>query len=657
MVSTRHVLFLILSATTAVPLLAQQQLQGQQPPEFPVRRFIPWGKLDATTRQYAEADLFYNQLTWNNILTASIERQPYSKIMAMLGVGGETAGDSNSNNADANTQWEVAIEAINYIAIDGATWDCWINHYTGNSWEELRDIHHVAWAYELLGWSEATWGSEDETVWPESELKFYDQLSPDERRGADRICCPAEIWDGIPISRWDFDANGVSTVQQSVLEDNTVRPAASSSSSSSSSNTTNNSPPSSVPTIKPTISPAWVRKTDAPIIMSSASIGSSVGPTLKPSRSPIIVSRPSPSPAKVVSPSARPTLALLLSAASDGTATDEPTHYVRKTDFPTHFPSNIPSSSPSSSPSSNPTIHPSDVPSLKPSLRTRSPSASPSASPSIQPSSNPTDVPTPAPSSSPSFVPSGSFFPSVAPSEHPTKSSVPSSFPTKSPTMKPTLKPTTSPSMDPTVSPSSVPSTSAPTLSPTVSPSHIPSAVPTEFVCRVHFTLVLLTDKFPVETTWSLSYLMTGEVIAKGANYQNEFQEHEEIVCLSYNTCYSFEIRDKWDDGICCDNGPGSYAGFLDYANPQSIEAAQQQSRQDGGAGGAISDVGELTPIPGLNGGAFEKSEQHNFCLDEDGLVVESFGEAIDVGKVRTKIDADRKKNTTTNNNKSNNGE
>merc|ERR1712238_239289 len=34
--------------------------------------------------------------------------------------------------------------------------------------------------------------------------------------------------------------------------------------------------------------------------------------------------------------------------------------------------------------------------------------------------------------------------------------------------------------------------------------------------------------------------------------------------CLNKNESYTFQILDKFSDGICCKEGNGSYAGFLD---------------------------------------------------------------------------------------------
>jgi hypothetical protein len=183
--------------------------------------------------------------------------------------------------------------------------------------------------------------------------------------------------------------------------------------------------------------------------------------------------------------------------------------------------------------------------------------------------------------------------PSVAPTVASPISTVPSDFPSLD-------EPA---SLTPTV-------VSPPSLMP--SSGLLPSGSPTIlFVCKVNFTLVLLTDKYPVETSWSLTNIVTSEVIGEGSGYQNENEEYVELVeCLLFNSCYVFEILDKWEDGICCDNGSGSYTGFLTTYDEDDDESA-------------IIDL----PIPGLNSGAFfTDSKRHTFCLDEDGiLLVEGF--------------------------------
>lgn len=134
---------------------------------------------------------------------------------------------------------------------------------------------------------------------------------------------------------------------------------------------------------------------------------------------------------------------------------------------------------------------------------------------------------------------------------------------------------------------------------------------PTIINCPANFTLVLYTDKYPKETTWTLATESSGKLVAEGFGYKNSFEAHEETMCIKYDTCYMFEIKDKWDDGICCDNGPGSYAGFIEYSD----------------------SLVEPLPIPGLNGGAFETMQRHKFCLDGAGHLAkaEGLGGAIGV--------------------------
>jgi len=132
----------------------------------------------------------------------------------------------------------------------------------------------------------------------------------------------------------------------------------------------------------------------------------------------------------------------------------------------------------------------------------------------------------------------------------------------------------------------------------------MPSDVPTVWDCPANFTLVLFTDKYPKETTWTLSMISSDRLVAEGFGYKNDLETHEETMCINFDRCYMFEIKDKWDDGICCDNGQGSYAGFIDY----------------------LDSVDEPLPIPGLNGGAFETIQRHKFCLDVNGELIEEEG-------------------------------
>ena len=450
--------------TAVAALQIDDAVSSNTIPAFPQNRFVPWSNLDWVTRDYADY-LSYTEESWNYLLTASLEQMPYTEVEQSLGLKNLQFGTGKS------------AAGLQHIAVDEETWDCWINHYVGNTWEDLHDVHDVSWAFEALGWSESNWQSDNQSDWPATELKPYDQLTEEETKAADRICCPAEVWDGIALTEWEYNDDGVSAAQLR-LEGKDI--------------------PTDTPTKHPFTNP-----TDSPMT--------------SPVNNPINF------------------------VEADLEDTEAPTEYVRKTDSPSRVPTNIPSTPPSF-----------------------------------------------VPSYAPSEGPSRSFNPSVAPSDSPSKS----------------VNPSSSPSAAPSAAPSDGPS-----IAPTVSPSSEPSSEPTAFGCRANFTLVLLTDKYPVETTWTLTLMSSNSVIGEGSGYKNDFETHEENVCLRYDSCYMFEIRDKWNDGICCSNGQGNYAGFLQYE-------------------GTTTD---LLPIPGVSGGAFESSVRHKFCLDENGDLVEGLGNAIGV--------------------------
>ncbi|MEO1253948.1 MAG: hypothetical protein AAFY41_03545, partial [Bacteroidota bacterium] len=72
-------------------------------------------------------------------------------------------------------------------------------------------------------------------------------------------------------------------------------------------------------------------------------------------------------------------------------------------------------------------------------------------------------------------------------------------------------------------------------------------------------TLTINTDRFPDETTWELQDSNESTVL-QGGPYSDESTEITETLCVDPNACYTFIIRDAFDDGICCEFGNGSYS-------------------------------------------------------------------------------------------------
>jgi lysyl endopeptidase len=104
-------------------------------------------------------------------------------------------------------------------------------------------------------------------------------------------------------------------------------------------------------------------------------------------------------------------------------------------------------------------------------------------------------------------------------------------------------------------------------------------------------TLVLNTDDYGSETTWTLSE-NGGGTIASGGPYADANLQIEEELCVQSGECYTFTIFDSFDDGICC------YTG------------TQNPNYQDGNY-----SLGDADDILIYTGSEFGSSEATNFCV------------------------------------------
>eukprot|EP01083_Nonionella_stella_P232928 821155_1 len=85
-----------------------------------------------------------------------------------------------------------------------------------------------------------------------------------------------------------------------------------------------------------------------------------------------------------------------------------------------------------------------------------------------------------------------------------------------------------------------------------------PSASPisnTETCTWVDVNIVL--DQYPEETSWDISSTGDGTVL-KSLDEKDVFKSPTYSICLE-NGQYQFTIKDKDGNGLCCDEGEGSY--------------------------------------------------------------------------------------------------
>ncbi|MFT6782964.1 MAG: hypothetical protein ACJA1A_002903 [Saprospiraceae bacterium] len=75
---------------------------------------------------------------------------------------------------------------------------------------------------------------------------------------------------------------------------------------------------------------------------------------------------------------------------------------------------------------------------------------------------------------------------------------------------------------------------------------------------RFEYTLLLTTDTYPEETSWTVTS-SAGDVVAQGGGYASNNTLFTEHFCLEDGECYTFRMFDAGGDGICCGFGNGSY--------------------------------------------------------------------------------------------------
>jgi hypothetical protein len=142
---------------------------------MPYFRFEPWGSLSST---YLAEQVGYTADTWSHPGENEIEGKSYASIENVY--------------------------VLDQMGFTQYTWDCWVNHYTDYTWEELQ-CYGLSSAFKSLGWDETSWESENEDDWPEQEFTDWELLYDSEKKAAKRLCYFPEMWNSENISGWESD--------------------------------------------------------------------------------------------------------------------------------------------------------------------------------------------------------------------------------------------------------------------------------------------------------------------------------------------------------------------------------------------------------------------------------------------------------------------
>eukprot|EP00980_Cylindrotheca_fusiformis_P013740 scaffold3533_cov97-Cylindrotheca_fusiformis.AAC.4 len=141
---------------------------------IPYFRFAPWET--SSFRPLAE-QLGYTSETWSHPGENAIESKSYASIIERS-------------------------DLLDRMGFTQFTWDCWMNHYTDYSWDEL-ECYGLSSVYKELGWNESSWDSDSEDDWPIQEFTEWALLYSSEKEAAKKVCFSPEIWDSKSVSHWE----------------------------------------------------------------------------------------------------------------------------------------------------------------------------------------------------------------------------------------------------------------------------------------------------------------------------------------------------------------------------------------------------------------------------------------------------------------------
>eukprot|EP00594_Rhizosolenia_setigera_P007094 CAMPEP_0178952928 /NCGR_PEP_ID=MMETSP0789-20121207/8129_1 /TAXON_ID=3005 /ORGANISM="Rhizosolenia setigera, Strain CCMP 1694" /LENGTH=214 /DNA_ID=CAMNT_0020634117 /DNA_START=652 /DNA_END=1296 /DNA_ORIENTATION=+ len=151
------------------------------------KRYTNLLSLERTDRRLAIHKMDYDLPSWNWLTDNPIEKRSFD--------------DPLTSNATR--------EALIEFGYTEDMFDCCLNHYSHYDWDEFLvddGLEQIA-ALEMLGWTRETHGSNNASVWPDTEFMTWDELNATQRDMAERkLCYTNETWNEVPLYLWPSDA-------------------------------------------------------------------------------------------------------------------------------------------------------------------------------------------------------------------------------------------------------------------------------------------------------------------------------------------------------------------------------------------------------------------------------------------------------------------
>jgi len=202
-------------APTAVPSMAPSQtfmptdsiLYNAEEISIPRFRFQRWNDTTKEMQDFA-TELAYTEYYWERMSTNFIEEVAF--------------GDLDSNKL-IRKPWKNRVKSekpnqvLAQMGFTEDVWDCWINHYGGYEWDDLIK-YQIAPYYEVLGWNRDAWNSFVSSDYPESNLKGWASLTPEEQQAATDLCFLERTWNEVPYSAgWLESSDYLATTEPWIL--------------------------------------------------------------------------------------------------------------------------------------------------------------------------------------------------------------------------------------------------------------------------------------------------------------------------------------------------------------------------------------------------------------------------------------------------------
>lgn len=151
---------------------ADVYVDGLYPLAKPEGRYKNWDDLDENMTIIAKDGLKYNDFLWNVVGLNPIEGKDWAQLTP------------------------VEAKSANLLGLDQISWDCWVNHFRGYTWEELK-FYGIDFYYSALGYNDQSWIGLEE----EPKKKSWKELNEAERKAATELCFFRETWEGYDMTK------------------------------------------------------------------------------------------------------------------------------------------------------------------------------------------------------------------------------------------------------------------------------------------------------------------------------------------------------------------------------------------------------------------------------------------------------------------------